>query len=66
MNEKLEEMSKELYMGLFADRKTLAEAQDYAIKVINSFPASERIAAYTALHVVLNTISRLLKEMLEE
>ena len=53
----------DLKCQLFADRGTdVAEAMKYAYKLIESLPKGDRAAAYTALHVVLNTISNALEE----
>ena len=45
------------YHRLFAARAALHEALDYAYTLINSLPAESQVAAYTALHVVLNTVA---------
>jgi hypothetical protein len=43
--------------GLFADRETVDEAMEYAYAVLNKIQdAHERLAAMTAMHVVLNTV----------
>jgi hypothetical protein len=48
----------DLKCQLFADRGTdVAEAMKYAYKLIESLPKADRAAAYTALHVVLNTVA---------
>ena len=52
----------DLKCQLFADRGTdVAEAMQYAHMLIESLPKGDRAAAYTALHVVLNTISNALE-----
>jgi len=48
----------DLKCELFADRGTdVAEAMKYAYKLIETLPKADRAAAYTALHVVLNTVA---------
>jgi hypothetical protein len=48
----------DLKCQLFADRGTdVAEAMKYAYKLIETLPKADRAAAYTALHVVLNTVA---------
>lgn len=43
--------------GLFADRDTVEEAIEYAYKIFERIQdPHERIAAMTAMHVVLNTV----------
>lgn len=51
------ELAKSIRHGLFADRKTVKEAWDYAFDVINSLRDHDKIAATTAMMVLLNTIS---------
>ena len=51
------ELAKSLKHGMFADRQTLEDAVEYAYAVINGMPMEHRIYAFTALHVVLNTVS---------
>jgi hypothetical protein len=41
--------------GLFAKRDSLAEALEYANTLIAGIRPTDRVAAFTALHVVLNT-----------
>ena len=53
----------DLKCQLFADRgDNVAEAMKYAYKLIETLPKVDRAAAYTALHVVLNTIANALEE----
>jgi hypothetical protein len=57
------EMAQALRHGLFGDRGTdLRAAFGYAYDMIESIEGSGQVAAFTALHVVLNTISNVLKE----
>ena len=51
------EIAQSIRNGMFAERKTLKEAVDYAIEVFDRLGPSGNIAATTALMVVLNTIS---------
>ena len=62
------ELAQELRQNIFSKRKNIQEAYDYAGSLIESMNSSDRIAALTALHVVLNTVAdeierRDLKEM---
>lgn len=52
------ELAKSIRHGLFADRATVKEAWDYAFEVINSMRDGEKVAATTALMVLMNTISK--------
>jgi hypothetical protein len=53
----------DLKCQLFADRGTdVAEAMKYAYKLIETLPKADRAAAYTALHVVLNTVANAMEE----
>ena len=56
MNKNLE-LAKAIRHGLFAERDTVKDAFDYAFDVIDSMRGANKIAATTALYVVLNTIS---------
>ena len=52
------ELAKAIRHGLFADRETVKEAWDYAFEVINRMRDGEKVAATTALMVLMNTISK--------
>ena len=52
------ELAKAIRHGLFADRATVKDAFDYAFDVIDSMRGANKVAATTALYVVLNTISK--------
>ena len=52
------EIANSIRHGLFADRKTIKEAWDYAFEVINRMHESEKVAATTAMMVLMNTISK--------
>jgi hypothetical protein len=56
MNKNLE-LAKAIRHGLFAERATVKDAFDYAFDVIDSMRGANKVAATTALYVVLNTIS---------
>jgi len=53
------ELAEALRHGLFASRNNIKDAISYAYAMIETIPAEggSRIAAYTALHVVCNTIA---------
>jgi hypothetical protein len=52
------QLAKSIRHNLFADRDTVKEAWDYAFDVMNRFRDSEKVAAMTALMVLMNTISK--------
>ena len=52
------ELAKAIRHGLFADRATVKVAFDYAFDVIDSMRGANKVAATTALYVVLNTLSK--------
>lgn len=52
------ELAKSMRHNLFADRETVKEAWDYAFEVINRLRDKDRVAAMTAMMVLLNTISK--------
>jgi len=58
-----QEIAKAIRHKLFAERDTLNEAFDYAFRVIDSCPESEKIAVTTALFVVLNTVAKELEKV---
>ena len=62
--QQLDELRKSLYVGTFAERETIQEAYDYAEKAIKAMPQCERALAYTLLHVMLNTVSKRLEDIL--
>jgi hypothetical protein len=51
------ELAKAIRHGLFADRPTVKDAFDYAFDIIDSMRGANKVAATTALYVVLNTLS---------
>lgn len=57
------EMAQALRHGLFGDRGTdLKAAFNDAYDWIETIEGSGQVAAFTALHVVLNTVANVLKE----
>ena len=62
--QQLEELQKGLYVGTFAERETIEEAYEYAEKAIKALEPEDRALAYTMLHVMLNTISKRLEDIL--
>ena len=59
------QLADALRMNLFSDRGTdLQAALDYASEVIESMPdQASKIPAWTAFHVVLNTVSNCIREL---
>lgn len=57
MNEKVKEFLKSLKSDMFASRDSTKEAIDYAHQLIESITPKDRIAAYTAIYVLLNSVS---------
>ena len=56
------ELAEAINYKLFADHGTdLNAAMSAAYKYINGIQQSERIAASVALHIVLNTVSNIIK-----
>ena len=53
----LAQLAKDLRVGLFADREDFGAAMSYAYDLIATLPKKDQITAFTALHVVLNTIA---------
>lgn len=51
-------MPKYSTCDLFASRNTLNEAVSYSSSLIETLPQEHKVAAYTALHVTLNTAIR--------
>lgn len=59
-SEKLEYIQKfadTLKNGLFSSRDTTSGAIKYAYELIETLKIEDRFVAYTALHVVLNSVS---------
>jgi len=50
--------------GFFADRDDLQEAIEYANDIIQALPNEHRLAAYSALYVVINTAAKIERDQL--
>jgi DNA-binding GntR family transcriptional regulator len=57
MNEEIKQFLKSLKSDMFGSRDTTKEAIDYAHQLIESITSKDRIAAYTAMYVLLNSVS---------
>ncbi len=55
--EYIQKFSDSLKNGLFSSRDTTTEAIKYAYELIETLKIEDRFVAYTALHVVLNSVS---------
>lgn len=55
--EKILEFTSSLQHGMFATKGNPKEAMDFAYALIETLPKEHRIPAFTALHVVLNTVA---------
>ena len=53
----LAQLAKDLRVGLFATHSDFPAALRYAYGLIATLPKKDHAAAFTALHVVLNTIA---------
>lgn len=60
----IDEYLKNIKHGMFASRQTTKEAMDYAYELIETINKKDTIAAFTALHVVLNTVSDEIKRLI--
>lgn len=49
-------------MGVFSERDTIDEALAYAMELVNTLDAPDRVAALTALMVVVNTAAKVWPE----
>lgn len=56
-----QDLAKSLYCGFFADRDSLKEAYDYVLELAEN--SSDKTAMLTAVHVMMNTISKELKSV---
>lgn len=63
MNQHINKLAASLRSGFFSSRDTVEDAFAYAYDVIDAMPSESRAAAYTALHVMVNTIAN---EMLKK
>jgi chemotaxis regulatin CheY-phosphate phosphatase CheZ len=62
----LETLAKEIHQGVFADRNNMSEALDYAYQLIETLPPKHRVEAVVALHVCLNTASKIILNAINE
>ena len=60
---KAKELALSLQHSLFATRDSVEDAFDYAYSIIQTLPEQDRLAAYTALHVLVNTIAEEIKRV---
>lgn len=58
MNDKQLQLAKDVTSDFFSTRASIQEAFKYAYDMIDSLPAEAKTSAYTALHVVVNTIAQ--------
>jgi len=64
MRNQIIQLANDLHIGLFASRDTIGEAFDFAENMIESMPESgARAAARTALHVMVNSIAKQLRDI---
>ncbi len=64
MRDQITQLANDLHIGLFASRDTIGEAFDFAEGMIDSMPESgARAAARTALHVMVNSIAKQLRDI---
>lgn len=54
-----QELAQSLHCGLFASRDSISEAYQYAVDIANS--SKDGAALLTAIHVLMNSISKELK-----
>jgi hypothetical protein len=54
------ELAKAIRLPVFADRETLDEAWEYATDLMMGIGERDRVAALTAMMVMLNTVSKLI------
>jgi hypothetical protein len=57
--------AKSLQHSLFATRETVEDAFAYAYEIIESLPQQDKVGAYTAVHVLMNTIAEEIKRKAE-
>lgn len=63
MNKELNEFATGVQSSFFSTRETMQEAFKYAYDVINAMPKGAQAPAYTALHVVVNTLAEEVKRL---
>ena len=64
--EEIRELAENLKSRIFADRKTVDEAYNYFHSVMMSCHKDDRIYILTATHVLMNTVSNTLLELLDK
>ncbi len=60
----IETFAKSMKVGMFADRKTVQEAYDYAVLIAKASGRENQAGVITAIHVLMNTISKTLLEII--
>lgn len=55
-----QELANAIRLPVFADRETLNEAWEYATDLMMGIGERDRVAALTAMMVMLNTVSKLI------
>ena len=55
------DLADSLRCGMFADRKTIREAYDYALEVAKASGSSPQVL--TAIHVMMNTIANTIEQI---
>ena len=66
MSKELNTLATGLQHSLFATRDTIQDAFNYAYTIIEALPSDQKAGAYTALHVVVNTIAEEVKRLTEQ
>lgn len=54
-----QDLANSLYCGFFADRDNIQEAYDYVLELSEN--SSDGVTILTAVHIMMNTISKQLK-----
>ena len=63
LNNEVINFAKSIETGLFATAENMQEAIKYAYMGIETLDQADKIGAYTALHVVLNTVALELRRL---
>ena len=63
MARQVHQFAKDIEHGMFATAENLQEAIKYAYMGIETLKPEEKAGAYTALHVVLNTVAQELRRL---
>ena len=64
--EEVIDLAESMYIPMFADRDSVHDAIVYAQQLAGGLSAEARTAMYTAVHVVMNTVSKEIKRILTE